>query len=362
MLRRVLLIAGGAVLAITAIAGVLAQSRMPIFGDEFVRIPVVQSDVISRVTINGVVSSSDRTTVYPQMPLRVRHVRVRVGERVNAGALLAELDPSTVDAELLKRRIAVARAEAALAKTADADGASSQTSTGRDMTLDRHVRILELREARLERDRLERIRRDCRLTAPRAGEIVSVAARAGEVTLPAGHGPPAFVIATSDRLEIELEADEFEAAGIHAGQRAVVFIDAWSLGRALIGTVAAEPQLKKPPSPLSGPAVFGVTVSVPEKPEGLRLGSSARVEIETGVKRQSPVVPVNAVIALDRGEFVIEVDARGAHKLTPIRAGLSDNHVVALESGPSLGHHVLIGDSERLRQWARDRGLVPSAR
>ena len=110
---------------------------------------VVSTDVVRRVSLNGSVAPSERSTVYAPMTIKVLDVRVRMGQHVQSGQVLASLDPSTVDTDLLRRQIAVARAEAALSKARAPEstgaGATRAASDNTASDLELEIKRLELK-------------------------------------------------------------------------------------------------------------------------------------------------------------------------------------------------------------------------
>jgi HlyD family secretion protein len=345
---------------LSGIAGAIGYSRIPETYADLERSPVIVSDIVRRVSVNGVVVPGERANVFAPVALRVRTVSAAAGERVRQGEVLARLDSSSLDLELVRRELAFVRAEAALANVRVATaviggGSASSDAAGVPVGgLDVRVRMLELREARLELDRVRGIREGCALESPIEGEVVSVNLREGDVAPARGQGPPAFVIARRNDVKIEIEADEFQAAAIRGGQRAFVYVESVFPGRPLVAHVATDPQLRRATSVINGPGAFVVPVKLDSPPDGLRHGVSARVEIETDIVRSALAVPVAAILSLDAGDRVIEASVRGGYRLTPVRARLSDDRFVAIEGQLTAGSVVLAGDASRLRELARE--------
>jgi multidrug efflux pump subunit AcrA (membrane-fusion protein) len=358
MVRRLLFVSLAVALLFSGVAAAIAYSRIPRVHFDLERSDAIVADIVRRVSVNGIIVSGDRVNIYAPMSLRTRVVLMAVGQHVRTGEVLARLDSSLLGLELVKREIAVVRAEAALRKVkpgaGGADTVSANATEGTDGSLDIRLRTLELREARLELARVRRVEEACVLVSPIDGEVVSVNVREGEPAPAQGQGPPAFVVAKMEAATIEAEADEFQSAAIRQGQRAFVYVESLLAGQPLIGHVSSAPQLRRAPSVINGPAKFAVAVTLPNRPDGLRNGVSARVEIETGIARGALAVPLSAVFGLDSGDHVIEERVKGGYRLTPVRTGLSDDRFVAIEADLRAGSPVLVGDTSRLREVARE--------
>jgi hypothetical protein len=356
---RLFLFGGLAVATLlSGVAGAIAYSRIPRVHLDLERSEAIVADIVRRVSVNGVMVPGDRVNIYAPMSLRAHVVATVVSQQVRRGDVLARLDSSSLDLELVRRQIAVARAEVALRKAkpgaGGADSVSATITEGADRSQDIRLRTLELREATLELARVRRMEEACVLVSPIDGEVVSVNLREGEVASAQGQGPPPFVVAKMDAATIEAEADEFQSAGIRQGQRAFVYVESLFAGKPLIGRVSGAPQLRRAPSVINGPAAFAVVVTLADRPDGLRNGVSARVEIETGIARGALAVPLAAVVGLDAGDYVIKAAVDGGYELTPVRTGLSDDRFVAIEADLRAGSIVLVGDASRLREVARE--------
>lgn len=360
MLSRFLLVVSCLAVLLSGVAGAIGYSRIPEAYADLDRSPVIIADIVRRVSVNGVVVPGERANVFAPLTLRARAVSGTVGQRVRQGEVLARLDPSSLDLELVKRELVLVRAETALAKvkagTAGTGGGSASADAAEvsGSSLEVQVKTLELREARLELDRVRGIREGCVLTSPLDGEVVTVNLREGDMAPARGQGPPAFVIAKRNDATIEIEADEFQASAMRAGQRAFVYVEAVFPGRPLVAHVTADPQLRRASSVINGPGAFVVPVKLDNPLDDFRHGLSARVEIETAVVRRALAVPVSAILSLDAGDRVIEAPTRGGYRLTPVRTRLSDDRFVAIEGTLTAGSVVLAGDASRLRELARE--------
>lgn len=165
----------------------------------------------------------------------VRDLKVRVGDFVEAGDLLAELDATGLDAAVEEARagLELARAELVQARTAferrrhlEAEGVVATA----DVDLAR--RDLDVAAARVtsaeERLRAAEINRGyARITAPIRGVVATVTTREGE-TVAASFASPTFVtILDLDRLEVRTFVDETDIGRVFVGQKATFTVDTY---------------------------------------------------------------------------------------------------------------------------------------
>ncbi len=165
----------------------------------------------------------------------VARLPVAVGDRVEAGQLLAELDRAALDAaaEEARAELALARPSVALAESVLerrrrlADGG---LASGEDLeTAARNLAVERARLAAAEaRVRSAEIALGyARVTAPIAGVVAEVTTREGE-TVAAGFSAPTFVtLVDLDRLEVLAYVDETDVGRVFAGQRATFTVDTY---------------------------------------------------------------------------------------------------------------------------------------
>ncbi len=220
----------------------------------------------------------------PAVPGRVASIHVEEGQRVEAGAVLIELesdaeqaalaaaeaDVATAQAELARTRAGVrsedldalsgeadaararaelsagvlARLEAAAAgggvtadeldrarRQAEADRRTAETAEARRRAGERgrpiDVRVADarLQAAVARRDRARADLERLRIVAPSAGEILEVHYRMGEYVQPGG-AEPVIVMCDTSRLHARVDVDERDVARVAQGARALIVVDA----------------------------------------------------------------------------------------------------------------------------------------
>lgn len=165
----------------------------------------------------------------------VKALPVKVGDKVTAGDLLAEIDPTAFEAIVAQAaaELELGKAQLALAET---NFARKQKLTGQgynaEADLQTSLRDLNVAKAQIQLNeaklRSARINLGyTRITAPISGVIADVTTREGE-TVAANFSAPTFVsIVDLARLEVQAFVDETDIGRVFPGQAATFQVDTY---------------------------------------------------------------------------------------------------------------------------------------
>jgi HlyD family secretion protein len=252
---------------------------------------------VAESPVSPCVAAEGRIVAYPGAEVVVGTevagliVRLTVKEKsaVRAGDLIAELSSADLRASRAEADARVAEAEADI-RFYDREVRRDQALLAKHATtpqnLDVNVRGLELARARRDaalagRDRLDALIAKTRITAPIDGVVTARHVQLGEIAEP---GRAVVTIADLNRLRIEAEVDEFDAARVELGSP--VTITAEGCGPAKWhGTVEEIPDSvvgrrtrpADPGRPIDA-RVLPVKIALTE-PTPLKLGQRIDVEI-----------------------------------------------------------------------------------
>lgn len=281
----------------------------------------------------GQVEARRNWLVGPTVAGRVRSVSVDVGQVVQPGQVLAEMDPVDLDQRLTALDASLARAESArtatLAQVADAQArrALAQANLQRNQDLARQNFIStgalqarqqevasaeagwqaaqanaaaagqEISRLQAERAALLAQRNNLRLIAPAAAVVASRDAEAGSTVVA---GQPVLRLIDPSTLWVRLRVDQGRSAGLAPGLAARITLRSQP-GQALAGRVErVEPladavteerlamvAFDAPPAGVSVGEMAEVTLALPASAEGLLLPNAALLQHEgrTGVWR-----------------------------------------------------------------------------
>ena len=273
----------------------------------------------------------------------VARLHVRIGDRVERGRLLAELETR----ELVARRD---QAEAALA-AAEATAAFAQS----DFERRRELRTEALLSAS-ELDVAERARRVAgeqraeaaaslelaraqlgyaRITAPIAGIVASVSTQEGE-TVAASLSAPTFVtLVDLERLEVWAYVDETDIGRVETGQAARFTVDTYG-DQEFEGRVTAV----YPQAEIRDNVVNYVAVVTFDPPRGrtLRPEMTATVRVAQGAPAEVLALPRRAVRREEGRTFVVAAD--GTRR--DVRVGSRDETHVQIVDGVREGDEVVL--------------------
>lgn len=325
---------------------------------------------------------------------RVRRLRANVGDRVEQGRVIAELETADLDATVAERRAELELAEARLAALetlapdeiarAQADVTRTEASARlaadewarheallrvggvtqgeADAARERHqvadaalesarrgLRLVEQgrtearRQAMAERDRaaaaLQRARVDrsfAVITAPISGIVASVATQEGE-TVAAGLNAPTFLtIVDLDRLQVNTYVDEVDIGKVALGQHALFTVDAWP-ARDFEGRVAAI----YPSATIQDNVVkYVVALEITNDSDAVlrpEMTASVRLELEA---REVLAIPTRS-LRRHEGRNVVWVRQGGRAERREVRLGWRDGPWVEIVEGLTEGEQVL---------------------
>jgi HlyD family secretion protein len=370
-----------------ALAWVATQSG-PLAPVQVTMTQVVSGDVAPALFGIGTVEAQRAYLIGPTAAGRVRHVLVDVGDAVEAGQLLAEMEPVDLDTRVASTVAAADRGQSAVsaaeAQLRDArsrqeladlvarryealggEGVVSQSDVDGKLQEQRSADALVaaaeagLAGARRDLARLEadiggarEQRGTIRLTAPVDGVVTSRDAEAGS-TVVAGQA----VLRMEDprSLWISVRLDQGRSAGLAVGLRATITRRA-EPGTPLAGTVVRV-------EPTSDPVTEErlAKVAFDRRPDGVSTGEMAEVTLHLPSVPNALVVP-NASLRHRGIEPGVWRHEGGQLRFTPVKTGAEglDGTVQILE-GLQAGDEVVVYSERDLDDGSRIR-VVPSLR
>lgn len=336
-LARVVLLLGSGV----ASAGAMAQgaAKPPPVVVEIATARAAR--VAPRAWIPGSIVSREDARVAGIVAGRVQWI-AEVGQRVEAGGVLARLDDTVVKLRTGELRAQVARAQA------QADLARAQLNRYEDLAATKIYPANQLDEARAQLDmaRHDVVRLSSQLNqaeyemqqsvirAPFAGVVTERFTQRGEY-LQVG-AAVARVVNTGD-LEARATAALAFAANVKAGQAAA--IRAGTEERH--GTVRAVVPVGDDRS-----RQFEVRLALPKSQ--WPVGTAIEVSVPTGPDRDAVVVPRDAIVIRQTQSYVMRVGRNGTVERREVDSGSAVENLVEIRSGVAVGDQLVIRGAERL--------------
>ncbi|MFB2531356.1 efflux RND transporter periplasmic adaptor subunit [Paracoccus sp. p4-l81] len=293
----------------------------------------------------GTVTAASETDLAFTLPGRLAERRVNPGDLVQAGDVLAVLDPEDVDAALREAEARLAAAQAQLSQARDAETRAAALQ-GRGVAS--QVQLDQARQARIgAQSAVEQAQAaqaaaadrqaSATLVAPEGGIITQAPAEPG-ATLAAGQ--PVVQLASIARREVVIDVTESELAvlGRQSEFRIALLADPGVTATATLGSVD--------PVAASATRTRRVHLNLPaDAPEGLRLGALADVLPISGAAAL-PMVPVGAVMAGEAPSVWVvirpEPGGPGTIQRRTITPGPVLNGSLSVSDGLAPGDEVLI--------------------
>ena len=308
----------------------------------------------ARIASSGTIEARRLTEVAAELPGRIVRVHVDVGDDVDEGAPLFQIDPGPY-------RMIVAEASAAVelarAESANADSEAErvrvlvENAVASEQRHD-HLRTLaEVAHARVAaaQARLDRARRDLARTEVRSPYDASIVERrAHEGAMAAGS--PILVIQERGALEAILDVPEATPVAVRVGDPLRLYVE--GLTEPIVARVdrvagRVDPQTR----------TYEVRADVSDAQGLIKAGSYTRAEIEPVRPNPRPVVSASSVLNRDGRSYVLRVED-GVVRHVPVRVGIRVDDDAEILSGIAVGDWVVAGDAVvRLADGTRVRGL-----
>jgi membrane fusion protein (multidrug efflux system) len=320
-------------------AGQIAQAAVP--GAEKVvaveAVPVVVDTVLEDIRAVGTLGPDEAVVISPEIAGRIDHIRFAEGDEVAAGAVLIELDATTLRAELVKARSDLSLAESNQERAMTL----AQRGTGTLRARDEAVAAYQVAQANvaLAQARLEK----ATITAPFPGVLGFRAVSIGAYVTP---GTRIVELANIDPIKVDFRVPELVLSSVHPGQPIRVTVDALP-GRTFEGEVyVIDPVVDE-----NGRAVrLRARIANPER--SLKPGLFARVQIVVERRENAVLVPESAVFAEGQRRLVYRVvDGRAA--LTEIALGHRRPGQVEVLQGLAAGDMVITAGHQQIRDGTR---------
>jgi macrolide-specific efflux system membrane fusion protein len=281
----------------------------------------------------------------------VKRLHVRIGDRVTAGQLLAELDPTEWEArrdqaaallESARTTMRYADVEAGRKRSLSDEGLISRAE--RDVS-DQAAAVARARVAEAEANlRALEIQRDyTRITAPISGLVATVTTQEGE-TVSAGLVAPTFVtIIDVDRLEVRAYVDETDIGRIRRNQHCTFTVDTYP-GTEFEGRVSAI----YPSAEIQDNVVnYLVIVEIADRQRmAIRPEMTTTVGIALDTRRGVLTVP-RAAVSTEGGRKYVYVLAASGTERRQVTTGWKDEQHVEIVGGLNEGERILADPPSR---------------
>lgn len=347
--------------------------------------PVSRGDIEEVVLASGILTPIRQVSVGAQVNGQLKSLKVRLGDRVRKGELLAEIDPVLQQNELRRAEAALKNVQAQRAAhvaqwrqhdqalrreqalrvddanaPADLELAQSQvdvTSANID-ALD-----AQIRQSRVTVESARANLAYTRIVAPIDGQVIAVVTQEGQTVVSAQAAPTILVLADLDRMLVKARISEADVVRVRAGQDAWFSILGAPQRRFNAPLRSVEPA---PPAALAAQDTiqsiagtqaiyYNGLLEVANEDRTLKPSMTAQVSIVLGRVTNALKVPAAAVSGPDSdGKYTVAIDPGQGLPIQrrEVTIGLSDHVSVQIVSGVNAGEQVVLGPDASANQQA----------
>jgi membrane fusion protein (multidrug efflux system) len=294
------------------------------------------------VQIQGRIDAQDNVTAYPQANATITAIYVKVGDHVSKGEVLAQLDNS-----VLVQNIAQAQAQANLYQQL-----YQRQKNLWDQKIGTEVQFLQaqtqLQTAQKQVASLHQQADLYRIVSPINGTVDQMDLKLGAVATPGAQGSGIRVI-NADNLKVKADVPESYSSSVNQGDNVkILFPD---VADSLTTRVTFAAKVIDP-----GSRSFGIEIKLPHNKE-YRPNMTAVLKIADYSKRNTIVVPVNAIQKSDEGDYVY-INVNGYAKRKPITEGATSGGLTEIKSGLSSGDQLITEGASELSDGDKIRILT----
>jgi len=342
--------------------------------------PVSRGDIEQTVEATGVIDAYKLVSVGAQASGQIKSLKVQLGDTVKEGDLIAEIDATTQQNQVLNAQASLdqvtaqravqqatlrqaelefARQQQMLAAEATSrqeyDAAEAQLKTARAQ-LQSYEAQIKGRETELGTARANLAY--TRIVAPMDGTVVAVVAEEGRTVNANQTAPTIVMLARLDVVTVNAEVSEADVVKIKAGMP-VYFTTLGDPDRKYHATLRqinpapasianeSSSSSSSSSSPSSSSAVYYNALFDVENPDGtLRIDMTAQVSVLLKQAKGVLMVPAVALGPKSRdGERIVRVvDDKGQPQPRKIKVGINNGANVEVLSGLKEGERVVVGE------------------
>lgn len=331
-------------------------------------------DIEVVVTATGRLQPLDFVDVGAQVSGQLERIHVEVGDFVEQGDLLAEIDATVLEARLdgvraqlrfqqaqMRERqasldlalINLNRQQRLLADNATSEElvqSAEATARAEAARLDAVQAQIEQTESSLRAD--EANLNYTRIFAPMSGTVTSIVARRGQTLNAAQTTPTILTIADLSVMRVEAQVSEADISRLR-DEMPVYFTTLGNRGQRWYSTLEL---IEPTPRVENNVVLYNALFDVPNEDGRLLPQMTTQVFFVVASAEQVLSVPAGAVRPTGRGQGSVQVLRNGVAETVNVQIGISDRVYIEIKSGLNAGDEVIIP-----AQQAMPGGMPPGA-
>src|SRR5690606_24526906 len=371
-----------------AVAAILLLGKVLFFSappkPDFATAEARLADMEDSVLASGTLEAVRQVSVGAQVSGQLKSLKVQLGDEVQQGQLVAEIDDMTQQNDLRNAQAALAtrkaerQAKLATLKQAELAYARQRQMLSRDASsredfeqAEANLKVTraeiaaldaQIAQAEIEVDKARVNLGYTRISSPMDGKVVAIVTKEGQTVNSIQTAPTIIKVAQVDTMTVKAQISEADVTRVRPGQK-VYFTILGEPDKRYYGTLRAiEPapdsiQRDESTSALTGASsttsgtsaavYYNGLFEVPNPDETLRISMTAQVFIVLGEARQTLVIPSSALGKRgEDGRYTVRVvgaDTQPAER--QIKVGMNNNVTAQVLEGLSAGEKVVAAEA-----------------
>jgi RND family efflux transporter MFP subunit len=298
---------------------------------------VEKSKLDEDLSLVGTVQANRDVTVVSETTGRIRSVRVSIGDRVNVGTVLVNVDDELKQAGLLSAQANYDKAKSDFDRNESLWKEKAITDTQFD-----GIRFT-LKAAEAQMITARRQLKDTRVTSPIAGQV---SARPAEVGLQLNPGTAVATIVDISTLKVRVNVAEADVFKMHVGDKVQITTDVYPgvKFQATINNISAKGDEAH---------TYPVEITLPNSSKyPLRAGMFARTAFTTVKREEVVAIPREALVGSVKDAHVYTVENGSKAHLRNITVGNEANGKLAILQGLQAGETIVVNGQNNLKDGA----------
>lgn len=333
---------------------------------------VVRGDVESVVMTTGSLQANQQVDVGARVSGQLKSLKVHLGDHVESGQLLAEIDPVLSQNALRAAKANIqsleAQRQAVAASLSQSDLAyrRQQEMINQDATSHQEVEIAkaqvqmqranlasfdaQISQAKTQVDSALANLEYTKITAPMSGEVVAIVTQEGQTVVAAQQAPVILKLANLDVMTVKALVSEADVIHINQGQTSYFTILGDNAERhyGKVGTVEPAPQdFSESGTKATGPVFYNALFNTPNADHHLRIGMTAQVTVVLREAKNTLIIPISALgkVSAD-GHYPVRIlDKTQRISTKMVAIGINDTVHVHVLDGLQEGDNVITEES-----------------
>lgn len=304
--------------------------------------PLKRQTFINGIDVQGEVDGDENIVYSARVPAEVRRINVRVGDRVKAGQVMAELDGAVVSSQLeaLKKQYELANTVYEKRKALWDQKIGSE---------------IEYLQAKNTKESLEKqivsVKENLDMYLIRADFSGTVDVMSLKVGEPASPGMPAIVVVGAGGLKLNAQLSEANIGQVRKGDEVTAFFP--DINKTIKAKVTYASRTINPLT-----RTFNVQIALPDD-DDLSPHMVAKIQFVNYKKEGSIVVPINTIQQVDGQDVVfiaVKQDKKLVAKKMPVKVGRMYNGLAEILGGLNEGEELIttgfqdLTDGQSLKQ------------